>query len=265
MFTRRGVAIGERASSRWVALLCGSVLSLALIPGDSQAAAQLSASPLLLRLPADKVAASLTLGNNGPKPVTVQADLLSWNQDNGQDTYAAASDLVVNPPLFSIAPGSVQVVRIGRLKRVPAPDRELAYRVKIAEIPSQEMGQNAIATVLQMTIPLFVPPAKKGKGAVLEWRARFSVDGKFVLAVSNPGNEHAKVARLALAQGGKIVAERPRSFYVLAKARRELNWEEAAKAIRPGPAELHITLEGRRNVAIQPLQIESLVSPPSGK
>jgi fimbrial chaperone protein len=224
----------------------------ALAPRPASAAAQFSIEPLLLTLRADRLATSLTLGNTGAKPVTVQAELVSWNQDGGEDAYAEAVGLIVSPPIFTLAPGAKQVVRVGRLKRSQAPERELAYRIRLTEVPPKASGQ-ALATYMQLTLPVFVPPADREAGPALDVVATPTANGDLRLAVENAGLVRDKVTRLVLSQGGKVVAERALNYYVLAGAKRELVWPGALKGATAGPAELRIQLDGRKRFLVRTL------------
>src|SRR5262245_16844236 len=114
------------------AAVAAALFLCAASPGlrsGAQAAARFSIEPLMLTLASDKLATSLTLGNVGERAVTVQTELVAWTQESGADHYDAAPGLLVSPPIFKLEPGGRQVVRIGRLKKVTAPQRELAYRI----------------------------------------------------------------------------------------------------------------------------------------
>lgn len=236
----------------------------AVILREAQAAAQFSVSPLLLNLPADKLAAPLTLGNQGSQAVTVQTELVSWNQDSGEDAFSAATGMVVSPPIFSIAAGANQVVRVGRLKRGAAPQRELAYRIRLAEVPPEALvKENAVATVMQISLPVFVTPADKKAAAVLEVTALMQANGDLRLKVGNSGLIHGKLTRLILMQDGKLLAERALNYYVLAGAKRELAWPGALKAAQPGAVELKVQLEGRNKFILQTLKIEAAAPVPA--
>jgi fimbrial chaperone protein len=229
---------------------------------EARAAAQFSVSPLLLNLPAEKLATSLTLGNDGGKPVTVQTELVGWNQDSGEDAYAEAAGVVVSPPIFSLAAGAKQVVRIGRLKRTAPPPRELAYRIKLTEVPAQASEQSqAVTTFMQLSLPMFVPPADKKAKAAVEFKGAMQPNRDVHLSIANPGLIHDKITRLILLQDGKSVAEQALSFYVLSGARRELAWPGALKNAKPGPVELKVQLEGRNRFLSQILAPEAPPAP----
>lgn len=215
-------------------------------------AAQFSLEPLLLRLPADKLATSLTLGNRGTQPVTVQAELVAWNQEAGDDAYGPATGMVVSPPIFTVAAGAQQVVRVGRMKRAAAPERELAYRIKLSEVPPRASERPEVTTVLNVTLPVFVPPADKGAKPALSVQAS-AAGGDAKLSFANAGQVHDKVVKLVLVHDGKVVAERAQNYYVLAGARRELTWSGVLKDAPKGPLELRVHLDGRDRILRQAL------------
>jgi fimbrial chaperone protein len=222
------------------------VSALAIGARDATAAAKFSVTPLLLTLPATKLATSLTLGNGGAAAVTVQTELVAWNQDSGEDAYGPATGLIVSPPIFSLAAGSGQVVRLGRLKRGTAPAREFAYRIKLTEVPPQagETPQ-AVSTFMQLSLPVFVPPADAKARPAVEFQAHRTTDGSLKLAIANPGAVHDKITHVTVAQDDKVLAERALNYYVLAGARRELALPGALKAAKPGAVRITLQLEGR--------------------
>lgn len=222
--------------------------------GAAWAAASFSASPLKLDLPANRLAAALTLGNKGPRAVTVQAELVSWNQDNGEDTYGRADGLVVTPPITSIAAGAQQVVRAGRLKRGTAPAREQAYRLIVTEVPPDgQVSGGRVATVMQLSFPLFVPPADRQARAQFDLSAEALAGGDLRIRVANGGLVHGKITQLNLLEGGKPLAERTLNYYVLAGARRELAWPGALKSASGGALELRVKVDARKEPIVLPV------------
>lgn len=242
------------------AALAAALFVCALAGGvrEAAAAAQFSVSPLMLTLPANKLATSLTLGNSGGAPVTVQTELVSWNQDAGEDAYGPAAGMVVSPPIFSLAPGAKQVVRIGRLKRGTAAAREAAYRIKLTEVPPQA-GETprAVSTFMQLSLPVFVPPADPKAHPAVEFQAQKLADGGLRLVIANPGAVHDKVTRVTVTQDGKALAEHAMNWYVLAGARRELSLPGALKGARAGAIEIKVQLDGRNRSLSQTLAPEA--------
>ncbi|HUR40813.1 MAG TPA: fimbria/pilus periplasmic chaperone [Verrucomicrobiae bacterium] len=242
----------------WAAAIAAALFICAAttIPSLANAAAIFSVSPLKLTLPADKLATAVTIGNQGATPVTVQSELLGWSQDNGSDALGGATGLIVSPPIFTLAPGAKQVVRVGRVKRGAAPARELAFRLKLAEVRRTDGDGAAVATVIQLSLPVFVPPADRNARPALQVAVVADTGADLKLALTNPGIVHDKVVKMALLRDGKLLVEKPLNFYVLAGAQRELAWEGALASGAAG-LELELTLDGGRRTLRQ-----SLAPPP---
>lgn len=253
----------SRAAGFPAAFFIGALSAIALLASaELSAAARFAVSPLLLTLPADRLATSLTLVNKGSEPVTVQTELVSWNQDSGEDAYGPADGLLVSPPIVRIAAEATQVLRAGRLKPAPAPVREQAYRLRVAEVPTDATLQpGAVSTVIQMSFPLFVPPAGKLHAPELAFTVEMSASGDLLLKVSNSGVVHGKLTQLELLQSGAALAQKKLNFYVLAGARRQLAWAGALKGASPGSAVLKIHADGRKRLYQQDLKISATPFP----
>jgi len=248
----------SRAAAVTAALLVCVAGTVAL--REAHAAARFSIEPLMLALPAGKLAASLTLGNTGATAVTVQAEIAAWTQDGGDDVLAPAGELVVSPPIFKLEPGARQVVRVGRLKRAAAPARELAYRIKLSEVPPQATDNpRPVATYLQLSLPVFVPPANRQARAALAFEPERQANGALRLVFANPGLVHDKVTRVAVIQNGTTLAERSLNYYVLAGAKRTLDWPGALKAAAAGALEVQVRLDGRNRM------LTRILAPPASQ
>lgn len=180
-------------------------------------AGSFSANPVRLSLPAGATSTSLVLENKGDQPVTVQASTASWTQEGGRDVLTATQDLVISPPIFKIAPGATQTVRVGLL-RAPDPTRELTYRLFLQEVPPPpEPGQQAVSVALQLALPIFVqPPGPTRATPKLVWAAKPADGDALELSLANEGTAHVQLvdAKLA-AEDGTVVAEVTARAYVL--------------------------------------------------
>ena len=218
------------------------------------AAAQFNAHPLLLSLPAGKLSTAVTLGNGGSKPVTVQAELVRWTQENGLDVYTPLTGLIVSPPIFSVDGGASQVVRLGRMERMEPPAQELAYRLRLLEVPDATASrEGAVATVMQLSLPVFTAPADLKATPQLSASVLRDAEGGLRLRLHNQGAVHDKLVSLRLLRGDTVLAERAYNFYVLAGARRELRWAEALAGDPTGALELVLQLDGRKRELRLPL------------
>lgn len=202
---------------RW----CAGVLALAAALVAH--AGSFSANPVRLTLPAGATSTSLLLQNQGDEPVLVQAEVMAWSQQDGSDVLTPSQDLVVSPPIFKIAPGAAQTVRVGLLR--PAdPAGELTYRLFLQEVPPpQPPGQQVVSIALRLSLPLFVLP--RGRAAPqLIWRVAPAAEGQLKLSLANAGNAHVQAIDCKLyTQAGTLIAEHNLGGYVLPGQMR--SWE----------------------------------------
>ena len=108
----------------------------------------------------------MTLRNQEADPVTIRAYPLEWRQADGGEAYAETSAVIVSPPIFTIAPGATQLIRVGL--RSPSGARQ-AYRLIIEEVPDASPG-NGIRVALRLNLPLYAMiPA--GQASAVRWSA----------------------------------------------------------------------------------------------
>jgi fimbrial chaperone protein len=159
--------------------------------------------------------ASLLLENHGDAAVLVQGEALAWSQQDGKDELVPTRELLISPPMFKLAAGGKQTVRIALL-RPPDPARELTYRVYLQEVPPPPAaGQPTVTTALRLSLPVFVLPPKVAALPVLNWRAAPSATG-LNLTLANDGNAHIQVSALKLSlPDGSLLAEEKVFTYVL--------------------------------------------------
>lgn len=160
------------------------------------AASGLQVSPIGLRLSSAAQADALWLTNTGSEPVHAQVRVFRWSQVEGKDVLEPSRDLVVSPPMVTIAPGDRQMVRV--IRQVPAPPAtEASYRVIVDELPIDAGGQPGLKFVLRYSVPVFLTPAGDPPvRTALQASWDNSPDGP-MLRVSNAGNGHAQIADVA--------------------------------------------------------------------
>jgi fimbrial chaperone protein len=172
----------------------------------SAGAADIGVLPVGLSLTARQDRQAITVTNQGNEPVVMQVEPVAWSQTGGEDQYTATQDLLVNPPLFNMAPGKSQIVRVG-LRHAPPGGREVAYRLFLREVRSASAsaapvaaGEDAdarqIRVLLELRLPVYVAPANVLPAQ--QWRARRTPDGNITVEVVNTGNVHLVVAELKL-------------------------------------------------------------------
>jgi fimbrial chaperone protein len=196
-------------------LAAASVAAVALLVPGAAVGGSFMANPIRLVVPAGANATSLTLENTGGEPVLVQAEVLAWSQADGKDVLTPSDDLVVSPPIFKVAAGASQIVRVGLAQRSAA-DRELSYRLFLQEVPPPAApGAQGISVALRLGLPVFVTPRVRSAPA-LSWRAQ-PEDGGLRLTVINDGNAHAQLIDCRVTrEDGALVATQTLAAYVLA-------------------------------------------------
>jgi len=190
----------QRSRSLWL-------FALALAPWSSLAwSASLHVSPVSLRLVPGQAAVGLTLSNVGEQPLVAQVRLFGWTQDISDDHLSAQQELVVSPPIATIAAHGEQVVRIVRPARA-APGQELAYRLLIDELPDSAAhgGDAAVDIRIRYSVPLFVQAAGVPGEPRLSWSLT-QRDGDWFLKALNSGPLHAQLSavKLTLADGSTL-------------------------------------------------------------
>lgn len=179
----------------------GSALAaLALLGAVSAYAVDLSIMPVVVQLDATHDRSTVRVTNRGPTPMVMQADAIGWEREAGVDRDTATSDLIVNPPVFTMAPGQTQIVRVG-LRRNVAADKELTYRMVMREVPSDYVAtdtiQGQVRVLVTLRVPVYVAPNLVRRQE--RWVASYDASGQLVAAVTNTGNVHYKVGSLHLA------------------------------------------------------------------
>lgn len=177
------------------------------------AGASLEVNPVRLTLSAAQPVAALTVRNAGTQPAGLHLQVMAWTQADAADRYAATRELLATPPIFTLAPGAVQTVRVG-LRRAADPERELAYRLYLQEIPSAAaVDGTGVRIALRIGVPVFVAPAASATPR-LRWQAQR--DGNaIVLQAQNTGQSHARILELQFLSGSQAIAEAA-AAYVLA-------------------------------------------------
>jgi fimbrial chaperone protein len=155
-------------------------------------ASTFSISPLRLELSAASSTAILTVRNQDDSPVVVQVRPQAWSQSSDRDQLDDTHDLLVSPPLFTLAPKAEQIVRIALLRK-PDATRELDYRVVLAEVPpAAPLDFTGLRVALRITLPAFVAAQTRAAPA-LTWRHVWLPDGSLQLEASNHGSGHVQI------------------------------------------------------------------------
>lgn len=181
-----------------------------------------SVTPVRIYMTPRDRAVAVTLINEGTTPVVLQADVNTWRQTaDGTDTLELTEDLILSPPIVTLAPQARQVVRLARLAPMPT-DRELTYRLVVREVPEALATRDKAMEVpiaLALNMPIFITPPL----------ARHQVTcgmapGSATLQVrcDNMGTAYAQVRELRLEQADQLVGRFEGGSYLLPGASRLL-------------------------------------------
>jgi fimbrial chaperone protein len=201
-----------RCSLLWV-LVSATVLGLS---PTRAVAGTFSISPLRVELGAGNQTGALTLRNQEDTPVVVQAEVLLWEQVEGEDRLSPTRDLLVSPAVATIPGKGSQLLRVA-LRRPADPRQQLSYRLIITEVPQQASADfSGLNIALRLSLPIFVAPAAPANPQ-LEWSAVRDAEGRIALTARNVGNAHARVLSLsgAPASGSSPGVQQDVTAYIL--------------------------------------------------
>lgn len=166
----------------------------------SAVASEIAVTPVAVHLDQANDRATVTVVNSGAEPVIMQVEMVGWKRSDSIDEDVPTGDMVVNPSVFTVAPGRSQLVRVGLRRNVPL-QREGTYRIVLREVPPAPVpGETRISgqvrVLMALRVPIYVAPAKVVHAA--QWQANRQSDGSVTASLSNEGNVHVRVGRLQL-------------------------------------------------------------------
>ncbi|MGA3400441.1 MAG: molecular chaperone [Acetobacteraceae bacterium] len=216
-------------------------------------AASLEISPVLVTLAAGQTAATIEVTNHGGAPSAIQARVYRWTQAGDDDALAPTHDIIVSPPIFTIADGGSQTMRL-LLRGGIAAGAERSYRLLLDEVPPPNMQNRHVVFALRLSLPVIVRASSSGR-PTLQWRAQRGASGQTMLTASNAGAAYDKVRAIdvTLADGShpKVVS-RGTNSYILGGAER--HWIVQDPHGGPGgPLHLSVTsLTGKSELILTP-------------
>jgi fimbrial chaperone protein len=209
------------------------LLVLTLVGGvaTQACAGAFSVTPVRIFMGVRDKAVAVTLVNEGNYPVTLQAELVQWNQDaQGQERLEPTEDLVLSPPIIELAPQSRQVVRLARLSP-PDLERQQTYRLIVREVPEIKNAEQPglqIPIALALSIPVFISsdPMKR------------QLDCKLVavgLQCRNNGNAYAQLREVIATRESNILGRFEGGSYILPGALKTipLSWPKGVPTSGP--------------------------------
>ena len=124
--------------------------------------------------------------------------------------------------------GGSEFIRVG-LVGMQRPDRELAHRLFLTELPQPAVGPTGgkLRMRLIVSLPIFTAPAAAPMDADLEMIDTSIDDGKLRARFRNPGNTHIRVQHVtAVNQEGEETQRTESAVYLLPGATRDF-WFDA--------------------------------------
>jgi fimbrial chaperone protein len=165
-------------------------------------AASFQVSPVRMTLSANHSTDVLRVTNNSNTPTVVQLQIVAWSQKDGEDVYTPSRNLLATPPIFTVAPGGQQVVRVGMRTQADA-NHETCYRLFLTEVPpAPTPGFRGLQIALRMGIPVFVEPSVDTK-PILQWSVKQLSPTELQLSAANTGNAHAQVLKWELSSSAQ--------------------------------------------------------------
>jgi fimbrial chaperone protein len=153
--------------------------------------------PFRIEFAASRPRASVAVTNLGDGVATIQVQVLRWTAKGAGEDYAETDDILINPPIFTLAAGQTQYLRLG-LREPRAGLAEISYRLILEELPPpRKPNSNEITTLLRISVPIFVKPAAKTVPE-LAWRLVPDGAGAVKLSVENRGKVHVQFKRMGL-------------------------------------------------------------------
>lgn len=186
---------------------------LGLLAASVATAGEIQISPLRVGLSAKVRTAVLKVHNAGTAASVMQLSVKAWSQADGKEIFVPTQEVLVTPPIFTVAPGATQIARVA-LRRAPDARREIAYRLFLEEVPTSVAQE--ITMALRFTIPVFVAPLGKPPAPSLTWRMAAEPKGAWRIEASNRGSAHIQVTSFAVASAdGTVLARNQRMDYLL--------------------------------------------------
>lgn len=173
-----------------------ALIALFASPCGTSLATTLQVAPVLVDVPAPGATATLSLKNEGDKPINAQIRVFRWSQVDEAEKLVPADEVVASPPIVSIQPKANYAVRVVRLIKTPVATEE-AYRLVIDELPAGTSSRPAtVNLVLRYSIPVFFTP-RGAAAAKVAWSLQ-KRNGKTFLTAKNEGDRRIRLSKLKL-------------------------------------------------------------------
>lgn len=184
-------------------LVRSAALIAALLIGSPAVAGSFSVAPVRIDMKMPRRAAAIEVQNTGDQPAQLQVERYRWLADrDGDDQLEATEDIIATPPIFTLAPGQKQIVRVLLFGELD-PGRESSYRLILQETALNDPPPNAVQALLRISMPVFVSPPNVRHD--LGWHLRRDGD-RLWLTVENTGSAHAQITAARTPDGHDLKA-----------------------------------------------------------
>lgn len=173
------------------------------------AAGSFGMSPMRVDLSATAPTAVITVSSSDDAAITIQARAYTWTQAGGNNAYEETRGFIISPPIFTLLPGSKQIVRVA-LRGTPPLQVERAYRLMLQEVPEAEKAVAdgpVFRIAVGMNIPMFVAPAGGTAIPKPTYSGGTGPDGTPRLRIVNAGTGNLRLTNLTVEQEGDKLAE----------------------------------------------------------
>jgi fimbrial chaperone protein len=182
----------------WARLV--SALAIGLLGAAPVHAASLQVQPALVDVVAPGAASTVTLRNEGQKPITVQIRVFRWSQVDGEERLEPTEDVVASPPAVELTPETDYVARIVRVVKRPVAGEE-AYRLLVDELPdARQVKSGTIKLLVRYSIPVFFAEPDRTPPAVAWTVSRHA--GRVIVSARNAGVSRLRISSLSLRDAG---------------------------------------------------------------
>jgi fimbrial chaperone protein len=209
-------------------------LALALLAGAAPAFAAISLTPVQVELSPGKQSELIAVTNESDSELRLQVEIFAWEQRaDGETLLQPTKDVLVFPPLLTIAAHEVKRIRVGAT--VPPAAAEKSYRLTVQELPNEAAeGAAAVKMLTKISIPVFLQPGPvKAQGRIEAEELR---NGTLAVRVRNTGTRRfilGEVDAQGLDSAGKTVFDvKAAGWYVLAGGQRDYSLAISAAECR---------------------------------
>ena len=216
--------------------------NLAVWPWLTANAGSLQVGPTRVSLADPASVESLTVRNAGDADMIVQLEKFAWHQREGLDEYEPTDELIATPPVFRVAAGGVQTIRIG-VRSAAESDRQRAYRVFVREVPSEVTNAaGGLRVALRIGVPVFQGVSQAPADSV-SWIAARQEDGRIAITANNAADAYVHVSELQLcpASGADCMWRSVEGAYVLAHGSHA--WQAPSLRLAEGSPRLRLLVK----------------------